>query len=381
MSNFTDGTFSDKNARLSHAYADSVIALLPADSYQAQYARIFKALDDLTNSEKIAIFSRLMLRDDIDNSEKAMIASIIGDLYLCAGKRDDAIFYKAKSAILDISHAKRETSSLRFLADLMFQDGDYERASRYIKVSLEDANLYNAPHRKAEIANVLPLIESQRYNTIDSERRTLLWAFCALGVIFLLLCVALFFYFRASHRLRTANKLLAERTRQLEQANKSLYESIKIKDEYIGYGFYSNSEYIKKLENLYKLVSRKLKVRQYDDLAATVRESDLRHEKEKMLSDFDQIFLRLFPTFIKQYEALFPEDGSLEDASESGGSLTPEMRIFALIRLGIKDIAKIATFLNYSINTVNTYKTRAKNRSVLPNDQFEAAVMAIRSNG
>lgn len=78
MSNFTDGTFSDKNARLSHAYADSVIALLPADSYQAQYARIFKTLDDLTNSEKIAIFSRLMLRDDIDNSEKAMIASIIG---------------------------------------------------------------------------------------------------------------------------------------------------------------------------------------------------------------------------------------------------------------------------------------------------------------
>lgn len=130
-------------------------------------------------------------------------------------------------------------------------------------------------------------------------------------------------------------------------------------------------------------MGRKLKARQYDDLATTLRESDLRKEKEEMLHNFDSIFLRLFPTFIAQYNDLFPPEVVAETRAKADGdpdhTLTPEMRIFALIRLGVSDIAKIATFLNYSPNTVNTYKTRAKKASNLSNDRFEPAIMAIRS--
>ncbi|XOO53368.1 DUF6377 domain-containing protein [Prevotella histicola] len=57
--------------------------------------------------------------------------------------------------------------------------------------------------------------------------------------------------------------------------------------------------------------------------------------------------------------------------------LTTEMRIFALIRLGINDSERIATFLNYSVHTINTYKTRVKNRSRVENDQFEQLIMDI----
>lgn len=399
MSNYSDGTFSDTNARISKAYADSVIMTVPATTYESRYASIFKTFDDLYANQKIDIFAKLMERKDVPNSEKAMIASVLGDLYFNSDDRDNAIYYKALSGYLDISEAKRETSALRRLAEMMFQDGDYERASEYINVALDDANFFNAPHRKAEIANVLPLIDTQRFASVDSQRRKLWWALGGLFVLLLALAALFVFYIKAVRRLRESNRVIADRSIQLQKANEdlatanareaetnarlsqtlaNLRESVKIKDEYLGYGFYANSEAIKKKEELYKLVRRKVKARQVDDLLLSLRDSDLRKEKEKMLTDFDSIFLKLFPSFPDRYYALFPAD-SMTDMPDDKHSLTPEMRIFALIRLGITDISKIATFLNYSVNTVNTYKTRAKNRSTLENANFESAIMEIRS--
>jgi len=103
---------------------------VPATTYESRYASIFKTLDDLYANQKIDIFTKLMDRKDVPNSEKAMIASVLGDLYFNSEDRDNAIYYKALSGYLDISEAKRETSALRRLAEMMFQDGDYERAVR-----------------------------------------------------------------------------------------------------------------------------------------------------------------------------------------------------------------------------------------------------------
>lgn len=166
--------FDDKYAVASHAYADSVIQVLPATSYKSQYCSTFKTLDDLNTDEKIKIFLNLLNRTDIDNGEKAMIASIIGDHYNGRNEIEGAIYYKALSGLLDIRSSKRETTSMRSLASLMFGQGEYNLAHKYIAVALDDAEFFNAPHRKAEIANVLPLIESHRFDIVNSQRR-LLW--------------------------------------------------------------------------------------------------------------------------------------------------------------------------------------------------------------
>lgn len=155
-------------------------------------------------------------------------------------------------------------------------------------------------------------------------------------------------------------------------------ESIKIKDKYLGYVFYLISEYIKRIESLYKIVNLKLTVKQPYDLARMFPLSHIRVEKEKMLKEFDKIFLSLFPTFIEQYNSLF-DDSSNNTEEPADGILTPEMRIFALIRLGINDTNNIAQFLNYSVNTINTYKTKAKKRSIVSNDEFETKIMQIKS--
>jgi len=97
-----------------------------------------------------------------------------------------------------------------------------------------------------------------------------------------------------------------------------------------------------------------------------------------MYTTFDQTFLKLFPDFTNEYKLLFPPEEVTHMGIENG-SLTIEMRIFALIRLGIIESEKISKFLNYSIHTVNTYKTKVKNKSIIQNELFEQKIMEIKS--
>ena len=393
MSNYVDGTFTDDNSIKSRAYCDSVQKYLPEDSYLYQWVEIFKVIEDKTNEEKIEIFTKLRDRDDITLGEKATIVSIIADIYTYMGEPGMCAYYKAQSAIYDILSAKRETTSKNDLARLLFEFGDINHANRYIQLAYEDANFFNSRHRKGEISRMMHIIETARLNTVEEERSTFLWIAIVLVVVAALLTGMVIYIFKQKKRVDESKRLLAIRNDEVEKANRTLesmntelqqaYDQIaennRIKDEYIGYGFSANSEYVSKLEALYKLVKRKLKVKQYDDIENILKDSDIRKEKENMKANFDEVFLRLFPTFIDDFNALFPASESQNNEEREEGALTPEMRIFALIRLGITDSNEIAKFLNYSVNTINTYKTKTKNRSNVPNEQFEARIMAIKS--
>lgn len=391
MSNWNDGSFTDEYARRSFEYCDSVMKYSPKGSFKAVYARVAKTLPGLNTYQKIDIFQNLMNRHDIGDSDKAMISSVLGDLYYNQNDIPNTLIHKIESAILDIKGAKRETTSKNFLAQLMFEQGDVDRASRYINAALDDAEFFNAPQRKAEISNVLPLIERARYMEMNRRNTALWWVLAIVVVVLVALAFMSWKIVKQRDQLRQRNSTILRQNEELDRANKQndeqnaqlrstlakYRESVKIKDEYIGYGFYLNSQYIAKMERLYKMINRKLAARQYDDLKMSLKEQDLRKEKDEMRREFDRTFLNLFPSFVEQYNALFPENEGV--TPPDANTLTPEMRIFALIRLGITDISSIATFLNYSVNTVNTYKTKAKNRSNVPNESFEAEIMNIKS--
>lgn len=385
LSNYSVADFSDKYARQSGQYCDSVMAIAAPNSYHYQYAMAFSPRKGLKASEKIPIFKRLLDRHDVSLDVKAMLSSILGDFYAQAGDQDKYLYYKIQSAILDVKSAKRETVSKLDLGRTMFEQGDVERAYRYIDMAKEDADFYNARNRKFQIMSILPLVEKARYMEVDKDRHSLLISTIVMIVLLILLVADVFFIFRQLRAVRSARKETEELNKEIEKKNKELnelleqaQESNKIKDEYIGYGFYVHAEYIRKLESLYNIVDRKLMARQYDDLRKSLKQGDIRKEKENMHEEFDRTFLRLFPDFVNRYKALFPPDDP-KNAESNGHTLTSEMRIFALIRLGISDIGNIALFLNYSINTVNTYKTKAKNRALIPNDQFEQEIMKIKS--
>lgn len=393
LSNFTSERYEDKYAILSRAYSDTVMKYAQKGSYPAQFASNFLNQFKKDTARQITTYESMLRRGDIPKSIKAMLHSMLADVYINNGNTSLGLMHKAESAIIDIKEATRETTSKHFLAYELYELGDIDRASRLIHAALEDAEAYNAPQRKAEIGRSLSLIEASKYNDVNHQRLALWYILGGVALLALGLGLGYIFIRRKNRLLNAQKQIIVEKNSEITEANSKLThlneqlntlnarirESVRIKDEYIGYGFHLNSEYIDRIEGIYKLVSRKLAVGQADDLKQQLKLSDLKNEKLKMLKEFDATFLRLFPTFVEQYSELFPPEDATHHEIEDG-MLTPEMRIFALIRLGVTDNNNnIARFLNYSVNTINTYKTKAKKRSIVPNDEFEERIMEIRS--
>lgn len=234
---------------------------------------------------------------------------------------------------------------------------------------------YNSRLRKVEIGDILPIIERDRYEAMQSQRNWLIAVAVMLGVLILIVLYSYKMIHKKNIMLAEARDTIAGQLGQLKSTNEQLKESNEIKNAFVGRSFYANAEFIERLEKLFITIDRKIATRQYEDLRSSMQMSKINNVREGMYEAFDQTFLKLFPDFVSRYNELFEEKDRRLPPTED--SLTSEMRIFALIRLGITDSERIAKFLNYSVHTVNTYKTRIKNRSIVENDQFEQSIMQI----
>ncbi len=359
-----------------NVYSDSLMALVPRGSITWWYAKGQKEMRNRHYDQSIRSFRSLLACKGVDLHTQAIAYSCIGIEYL--EKNDDmqSIYYVARSAECDLQSSTKETTALNLLGQLLMKHGgDVMRASAYVQHALDDANFYGARQRKIEVGEIQPVIEQYKYQVVAQQRNTMMVTTIVVCIMLLLLASALFYIFRQVKKLREARRTIVERNQLLEHTNAQLAEANAIKDEYIGKSFYSNAEYIAKLESLFKLVDHKIAARQYDDLRYSLKESTLKAERKNMYADFDSTFLTLFPDFVERFNALFEEKDRKHLPDDH--SLTTEMRIFALIRLGITDSDRIARFLNYSVNTINTYKTKVKNKSTVSNDQFEQRIMEI----
>ena len=367
--------FYTKYITQSNAYLDSLKAMLPANSSRWWSCQGSRQMRDHQFQEALESFYKVLSLCDSDLHTKAMTTAEMAWAYIFLDNEDKAIEYFAQSAIYDNETATREITALYHLSRLIYKKGDHERASVYVHQALEDVQFYNSRLRKIEIGDILPIIERDRYEAVSSQRNWLIAASC---LFVLLSAVVLYSYWliRKKNRILTdARETIATQLNQLQTVNRQLKEDDKIKNAYIGRSFYTNSEFIAKLEKIYLMIDRKIVARQYDDLRSMMKLSTLNAERENMYEAFDQTFLKIFPDFVQKFNLLFEEKDRKLPPNDH--SLTSEMRIFALIRLGITDSERIAKFLNYSVHTVNTYKTRIKNRSIVENEQFESRIMEI----
>jgi len=301
----------------------------------------------------------------------------LGYFYLMKGDTTRAIPYLCQAAINDIKSVNKETPALRMLADILYKQGDIERAYNYAKLAMDDAQSFNARQRKIEVGDVLPIIEDTRFDIINNQKNKLLnYAILVTVLCFLILTAALIIL-KQIQKLRNARKFIEKQNFDLQTINRKLLETNHIKEAYIGNFFSNNSAYIDKIESIYKLVNRKIVSRQFDDLFSMFKNTEIIKERNSLYTSFDQTFLKLFPDFVNQYNLLFNERDRIQWSS--GEDLCPELRIFALFRLGVTSNSQIAKFLNYSVNTIHTYKTKAKNRSFINNELFEEEIMKIET--
>lgn len=370
-------------------YTDSLLQCLATGDNMRNYYIGMKLMKEFKGDESVKYFSKFLQDKDIDTHKKAVVTSCLGWIYLSNDKEEKAIEQLAEAAICDNETATKETTALCVLGSLLYKRGDVERAVRYVQLALDDANFYNARLRLIQVGEILPIIQQDRYAMMKHQRNITVTAGCIFGLFALLLLWGVLSYRKQNTQLKTtkmllehsnnqlsdSNHQLEEVNRQMATTNRQLQEANKIKNEYIGRSFYTNSEYIKRVEKLYKTVDRKIATRQFEDLRQSIKESTIKAERMNLYSDFDETFLNIFPDFIEKFNKLFaPED---QKTADTPNTLTPEMRIFALIRLGISDSERISNFLNYSIHTINTYKTRTKNKALVANDDFESKIMEI----
>lgn len=289
--------------------------------------------------------------------------------------------YLLLSAINDVKYSIRENTSLRELASVLFEEGDIDRAYRYLKICVQDANFYGTRLRNAQLAQFVPKIVEKYYQTNHSYRQFLMVLLIVIVSVAILLVIALILMRRYLYRYRhekekveQVNEKLNQSLGQLEKTNVLLKQHGAIKEQYIARFMELVSVIIVRAEEQRKLANRLGREHKMDELFAILKSNDFASENNKFFNtNFDEAFLNIYPDFVDQVNAmLLPEYQYPHDRK----SLNTELRILAIIRLGINDNQKIASILQSSITTIYTYRSKLKGRSIYKND-FEKRVMEI----
>jgi soluble cytochrome b562 len=258
------------------------------------------------------------------------------------------------------------------LAVLLFKEGDIENAHQFLRIAMDDARKCNARLRILEINDIFSLVNSAFVQEIQLQKKQQRGLIIVISVLVLFLLVAIRRIRKqmrktskahqetknANNQLKQLNAELVNFNRRLTEANHEIAENSKIKEEYIAQFMDQCSLYIEKIDAYRKSLNKLLSAGKIDELKKALKSTDLMDEELKSFyRNFDATFLKLFPTFVADFNKLLTPDGQIVLKKE--GQLNTELRVFALIRLGITDSVKIAQFLRYSVTTIYNYRNKA----------------------
>ncbi len=372
-------------------YAHELSALADTNSYIWRQNEITLSLVENPSPEKeIAARSQLMRRYNLDDHEKAIQYSLLGHAHLALGDREAAKYNLALSAIHDIRGTVHETTAAKMLAEIIFEDeDDLNLAHRLVHRAFDDASFYNSHLRRDELSRTMQLIDSARFRWRSNQ----LWLVGSVLIGFFLLCGIIFALFakvkRRNRQIEAVNSELKEKSEALgtarmevETVNKELEATIQqlkelseIKDQYITQSLYLNTEFVNQVEDRCKNALKLLKEKNYSELKFLPLRMGIKEERQRIFRSFDNAFLQLFPNFIDEFNKLF-NDRDMIRLGENA-ELPMDVRIFALLRLGVSEPADVARYLNLSTKTIYVYKTKLKSKSIVDNDVFEQRIMAI----
>lgn len=377
-------------------YLDSALAFYAPASFEHVYYSALKFLKRGNADSALFNLKQLINGDNLTQHQIALTTSTIGGILISEGKENESKPYLIRASIADIKSSTKETLALLTLAGIMYKEGRIDEAVLYIEKANADAAFYNARLRKVQVGAILPLIEGGMINTIKSQKEKLQRFLIALSILVLVLA-AFSLVIRSqvkklkitrkrlfeanesqqqiNQELSEANEIKERYNEQLREINHKLLESNKIKEEYIGYYFNMDTEFLNRIEKLKASIEKKLLERNWEEIKFILKNVDPKKEKEYLLKNFDRVFLRLFPNFVEQFNTFFKEEDKI--ILKENQLLNNELRIFALIRLGITENEKIAEILNYSINTIYSKKTKIRNKTIVSNDEFEKKIIEI----
>jgi hypothetical protein len=355
--------YSSKYATMLNFYRDEQLKILDKESpiYRQFLAEHYSSLGNIDMAE--VILSQLINTIPDNTNTFARAANNMAQIKFKQGQDDVAAYYLSLSAISDVKCAVKENMSLQELALYLYKKGDIDHAYSYISASLSDAVFCNARLRTTAVSRIMPVIDGAYKKQLEHQRKLLLFTTVVVSLLAICLIIAIIYV------MKQVKKLNLARTR--------LKESNHIKEEYIGRFLDLCSIYMDRLDNLCKLVVRKVTAGQSEDLVRMTKSPRFAEDQHKQFyENFDAAFLHIYPTFIDEFNNLLVPEERI--TVKETNRLTTELRIFAFLRMGVEDSNKIASFLHYSVNTIYTYRNKMKNKA-LDRDHFEENVMKIGS--
>ena len=370
----------------SSLYKDSILSLKLDPSVWVVTNRM---MDKHRYKDALQILLKEYPTLNVDDRRMAYVAYSISDIYRLMGNREKEKQYLIVSAIADIKSAVKEYISLRRLATLLYEDGDIERSYLYMKRALEDAIYCNARLRVIEVSDIMPIINKAYEDKTQREKHVTLLALVSISVLSLMLIGLVFLLRRQMKKLSVTQRALRDKNAELyklndvlsktndalSESNDSLSEASRIKDMYIAQFMTECSTYIDKME-LYRKQLRKVATTGSKAELLDILKSPTFIEKEvdAFFATFDATFLSLFPNFVHDFNQLLLPESQVVNKKDK--RLNTELRICALIRLGISDNERLAAFLRCSKATIYSYRSRTRLKSLQP-DLFEEQLMNL----
>lgn len=363
-------------------YRDKLCAMLDEDSRQRRELAVDRLRDEGRFAEAAEANADILAGMDENSRDYANVAYVQSELCDVLGLQEQRLSWLIASAKADAVNSVRDYAALTVIA-IILADTDVDRSFRYMQMSLKDAIAYNAKLRPWQVSQFFVSVEDA-YNTRQNAQQRRLTALFMV-VLFLMTALAAAFFFlvkrsrelaRTEKELRKINDELAVNNRRLSELNARLTDSDRIKEEYISFFLGVLSEHIDIMKNMRNSVRKKLKLGKADELLKEMTES---HADDDALASFyntfDTTFLTICPDFVNEFNALLEDSARI--VLKKGEILNTELRIFALIRLGIDDSSRIAALLHYSVSTIYNYKVKIKNGAKVPRERFEEFVKAI----
>ena len=363
-------------------YRQKILEIAPHDSYNYIFNLATYTCEQGEVDKAIKMLEDYLPKLRQGDRHYSIVTSTLAYFYTHKDQPETREKYLLLSAISDLRASILENNSLRELSIILLERQEYKKAYNYLQQASEDAKLYGSRLRSLQAARLAPLI-TQAYDTerVRTQNRTYI-LLAILSVITLLLIGTIAFILSmmrkrraAIEKINTLNQELERRNAAVEAANNEMKESNRIKDEYIGRFLELSSNYIQRGEDRAKLLNRLARDKKMAELYAELKSSASLNESIRLFyQNFDTAFLNIYPNFIKEVNSLMANGNQFE--VDGGQKLTTELRILALIRLGINDNQKIADILRSSITTIYTYRSKIKSRA-LSKDTFEDEIRII----
>lgn len=365
---FTGEPYSSQYMSVVTECRQRVIEIAPKNSYEYLFAYAANRCEAGDYKTAISTLEGLLPQLRQGTREYSVVTGTLGYFYHFTDDREKQKEYFALSAISDFIGCIRETNSLRALAVLLYEDGMTERAYRYLWTSVRDAQFYGSRLRTFQTGQITPIIVQAWLQEQTQHQRAvtiILISSLAFIVVLIIGIIVIVIYMHKYHR---ANEAMHIANKQLDIANK-------IKIEYLSRFMRLSSDYIAEAEQNRRHLVRLIRDNKQKELAEILNSPELAHTNVKRFTEnFDEAFLKIYPTFIEKVnKLLLPEQQIVIKTTDR---LTTELRIFALIRLGINDNQEIAGILRSTLTTVYTYRSRFRMRAI-DKDHFEQQIMLI----